>query len=142
MTFIFDGHTDLPSRLWESFADLGLKQLDRHTDLPRLREGGISGLVLALYLPPVLSPDEGVERMRRQLWTLRRQVRPGALELVTSSTELRSAAARGGHWGALGIREWTPAGTGRDPRRVCGTGRSSGNADPQRKSRIVRRGLW
>ncbi len=56
---VFDGHTDVPSRLWESPADLSQPQEDRQIDLPRLRAGGVDALVFALYVPSPLPPDHG-----------------------------------------------------------------------------------
>jgi membrane dipeptidase len=58
---VFDGHTDVPSRLWESPADLSQPLSDRHIDLPRLRAGGVDALVFALYVPSSLPPDQGWE---------------------------------------------------------------------------------
>ncbi|HEY6324701.1 MAG TPA: membrane dipeptidase, partial [Thermoanaerobaculia bacterium] len=61
---VLDGHTDLPTRLWEAPADLGTRLGDRHIDLPRLREGGVDALVLALYVPPSMAPGAGWEHAR------------------------------------------------------------------------------
>src|SRR5205085_2709696 len=58
--FLFDAHTDVPTRLWENPADLRRPCPDRHVDLPRLRAGGVSGLLSALYLPQARSPEEGL----------------------------------------------------------------------------------
>ena len=45
---VIDGHTDVPTRLWEEPADLSQRLTDRHIDLPRLREGGVDALVFAI----------------------------------------------------------------------------------------------
>jgi membrane dipeptidase len=58
---VLDAHVDAPMRLWESPADLSLPQPDRHLDLPRLLRGGVDALVFALYLPPALSAERGLE---------------------------------------------------------------------------------
>src|SRR5215210_5180877 len=61
---VLDGHTDVPTRLWESPASLEERRSDRHVDLPRLREGGVDALVFALYLPGSLNPEKGWEHAR------------------------------------------------------------------------------
>ena len=61
---VLDGHTDVPTRLWESPANLEERRSDRHIDLPRLREGGVDALVFALYLPASLSPEKGWEHAK------------------------------------------------------------------------------
>jgi membrane dipeptidase len=60
---VFDGHTDVPTRLWESgeTPDLAQPVPDHHVDLPRLRAGGVDALVFALYIPSSLPPDRGWE---------------------------------------------------------------------------------
>jgi membrane dipeptidase len=60
---VLDGHTDLPTRLWEAPADLSQRLGDRHIDLPRLLEGGVDALVAALYVPGLLSPEAGWEHV-------------------------------------------------------------------------------
>jgi membrane dipeptidase len=93
--FVFDGHTDVPSRLREAPCDLREPQSRGHVDLPRLRRGGVSGLVFALYLPARLSPEDGL-RHAEQLHSLAlAQLRPGELEVVTTPAELDEVAARG-----------------------------------------------
>ncbi len=57
---VFDGHTDVPTRLWEEPCDLRERRRDRHVDLPRLQEGGVDALVWALYVPAALSPQAGL----------------------------------------------------------------------------------
>lgn len=56
---VLDGHTDVPTRLWESPASLEERRTDRHVDLPRLREGGVDALVFALYVPASLDAERG-----------------------------------------------------------------------------------
>jgi membrane dipeptidase len=94
---VLDGHTDVPTRLWEAFADLGVPQKDRHVDLPRLRKGGVDGVVFALYIPPVLSPEHGWEHALKLHAATERALAPlaGKMEIVTTAEDLRRAAWRG-----------------------------------------------
>ena len=94
---VLDGHTDVPTRLWEAFADLGVPQKDRHVDLPRLRKGGVDGIVFALYIPPVLTPGQGWEHALKLHAATERALTPlaGKMEIVTTAEDLRRAAWRG-----------------------------------------------
>jgi membrane dipeptidase len=55
--FVVDGHNDLPWRYRTEFAsnldafDLSLRNEDGHTDIPRLREGGVGAQFFAAYVP-------------------------------------------------------------------------------------------
>jgi membrane dipeptidase len=94
---VLDGHTDVPTRLWEAFADLGVPQKDRQVDLPRLRKGGVDGVVFALYIPPMLSPEHGWEHALKLHAATERALAPlaGKMEIVTTAEDLRRASWRG-----------------------------------------------
>jgi membrane dipeptidase len=55
--FVVDGHNDLPWRYRTEFAsnldgfDLAQRNEDGHTDIPRLREGGVGAQFFAAYVP-------------------------------------------------------------------------------------------
>lgn len=94
---VLDGHTDVPTRLWEAPADLGLPQKDRHVDLPRLRQGGVDGVVFALYVPPGLSPERGWEHALALHAATERALEPlaGKMAIVTTAEDLRRSSWRG-----------------------------------------------
>lgn len=93
--FVFDGHTDVPTRLWESPCDLSAPCADRHVDLPRLRRGGVSGLVFACFVPAHLSPAEGLAHAETLQRLAADQLRPGQLEAAGSPDELDAVVAGG-----------------------------------------------
>ena len=93
--FVFDGHTDVPTRLWEAPCDFHQRQARGHVDVPRLREGGVSGLVFALYLPPRLGPEEGLRHAERLHALAAAQLRAGVLEAVASPAQLDEVVGRG-----------------------------------------------
>ena len=104
---VLDGHTDLPTRLWEAPADLGQRLADRHIDLPRLREGGVDALVLALYVPAALAPDAGWEHAL----TLHRSTMaalPVGVEAVRTVEELRRAVGQGAVAALFGLENGRP----------------------------------
>lgn len=104
---VLDGHTDLPTRLWEAPADLALRLADRHIDLPRLREGGVKALVLALYVPAALPPGAGWEHART-LHRLALTALPPGMEAVSGVEPLRSAVRRGVVAALFGLENGRP----------------------------------
>jgi membrane dipeptidase len=104
---VLDGHTDLPTRLWEAPADLGRRLADRHVDLPRLREGGVDALVLALYVPSSLAPAAGWEHAL----TLHRVTLAGlppGMTAVSRAEELLRAVGRGEVAALFGLENGRP----------------------------------
>jgi membrane dipeptidase len=104
---VLDGHTDLPTRLWEAPADLGGRLADRHIDLPRLREGGVDALVLALYVPASMAPGAGWEHALT-LHRLTLAGLPAGIEAVSGAEELRRAVRRGAVAGLFGLENGRP----------------------------------
>jgi membrane dipeptidase len=92
---VIDGHTDVPTRLWEAPADLSQRLADRHVDLPRLREGGVGALVFALYVPAALDPERGWEHALKLYEVAEKALLPGRLVQVASADDLERAAERG-----------------------------------------------
>jgi membrane dipeptidase len=104
---VLDGHTDLPTRLWEAPADLEQRLADRHIDLPRLREGGVDALVLALYVPPSLAPDAGWEHALA-LYRLTTAALPVGVEAVRTVEELRRVVGQGAVAAVFGLENGRP----------------------------------
>jgi membrane dipeptidase len=92
---VLDGHTDVPTRLWEEPADLSKRLTDRHIDLPRLREGGVDALVFALYVPASLDPEKGWAHAQELYRLSTEALIPGQLVQVASAKDLESAVRRG-----------------------------------------------
>jgi membrane dipeptidase len=92
---VIDGHTDVPTRLFESPADLSQRLSDRHVDLPRLREGGVDALVFALFVPPSLEAEPGWEYALNLYEISERALIPGQLVQVASAEDLQRAVGRG-----------------------------------------------
>ena len=92
---VLDGHTDVPTRLWEEPADLGRRLTDRHVDLPRLREGGVDAAVFALYVPAEMSPEDGLAHALALHEATVKQLAPGGLVQAGTVAQIREAVARG-----------------------------------------------
>ena len=107
---VLDGHTDVPSRLWEAPADLARPQQDRHIDLPRLRQGGVDALVFALYVPAELAPGAGWEHALalHRVTTAALAPLAGAMEQAVTAEEVERAARRGVVAVLLGLENGRP----------------------------------
>jgi membrane dipeptidase len=55
---VIDTHNDVTQRLVVEGANLGNRLPDGQTDLPRMREGGLDGEFLSVFVPPRLYPGE------------------------------------------------------------------------------------
>ena len=100
---LIDGHNDLPWRYRElvdraiSKVDIEEHQPDLHTDIPRLREGGVGGQFWSVYVPSSLSPQESVGVTMEQIDVVHNLVRayPGALRLALTADQVEGAFRAG-----------------------------------------------
>jgi membrane dipeptidase len=102
-TPVLDGHNDLPWALREH-CSYDLSQVDLaggasvvHTDLPRLREGGVAGQFWSVFVPCSLSGDAAVTATLEQVDFVHRLVRafPEALALCRTADETEAAMGQG-----------------------------------------------
>ncbi len=100
---VIDGHNDLPWALRE-LVDYDLDALDvtargdrTHTDLPRLREGGVGGQFWSVFAPGTLAPAEAVTATFEQIDVVHQLIaRYGDhLAFADSAEQVRQAWARG-----------------------------------------------
>lgn len=109
--FVVDGHNDLPWRLRSEFDsdlerfDLAQRHDDGHTDLPRLREGGVAGVFFAAYVPAEYAEAGAVRIGLEQIDLIHRMVErhPGTLELARTADDVRKIARRGRIAALIGI---------------------------------------
>jgi membrane dipeptidase len=102
---IFDGHNDLAWELRERSAgdlvalDIGtdLSATGLHTDLPRLRRGGVGAQFWSVYVPGRLAPDAAVTATLEQIDLVRRLVDryPAQLRLARGAADVEQAWADG-----------------------------------------------
>ena len=94
---VFDGHNDLPwsmrNKAGSSFeaADISVPQERFHTDIPRLREGGIGALFWSAYVPSDTA-KEGIaaHQVLEQIDLIHRMVRryPDTFELAKTADDV------------------------------------------------------
>ena len=102
-TPILDGHNDLPWALRElgrldlDGVDLTAGIPDTHTDLPRLRAGGVGAQFWSVFVPSSLQGDSAVVTTLEQIDLTRRLVSryAGALELAVTADDVQRIVADG-----------------------------------------------
>ena len=108
---VVDGHNDLPWRLRERWGlDLDRVHLDErseegHTDLPRLREGGVDVQFWAAYVPVEFTGADGPRVAREQIALIRRLVDryPEDLELALTLADAGRIVASGSIASMIGV---------------------------------------
>lgn len=105
-TPLIDGHNDLPWALRQSYGndpyrvDLTTNldaSTELHTDIPRLREGGVGGQFWSVYVPASLEPVEAAKATFEQIDTVKRIVaaHPDVFELATTADDIQRIHRRG-----------------------------------------------
>ncbi|WP_100499778.1 dipeptidase [Geodermatophilus chilensis] len=100
---LVDGHNDLAWEVRRRFGgdldrvDLAGAVAGTHTDLPRLRRGGVGAQFWSVYVPGTLQGDAAVATTLEQVDLVHRMVRrhPDDLELALTADDVESAFARG-----------------------------------------------
>src|SRR3954465_3807909 len=100
---LVDGHNDLAWRIRTDFGadlrrvDLAAPVTGTHTDLPRLRRGGLGAQFWSVYVPGRLTGEAAVAATLEQIDLVHRMIRryPEDLELALTADDVESAFARG-----------------------------------------------
>lgn len=112
---LIDGHNDLPWALREGFnndptaVDLRQNQSANptllHTDIPRLRAGGVGGQFWSVYVPATLTPLEAARETFEQIDTVRRLTAayPDVFALATTADEVERIHRSGRIAGLIGM---------------------------------------
>ena len=105
-TPLIDGHNDLPWALRQDYGndvfgvdltkDLSAST-ELHTDIPRLRAGGVGGQFWSVYVPASLTPLEAVQATFEQIDTAKRIIaaHPETFALATTADEIEQVFASG-----------------------------------------------
>lgn len=113
-TPLIDGHNDLPWALRQTYGSDPFRvdlttNLDAatelHTDIPRLRAGGVSGQFWSVYVPASLTPVEAAKATFEQIDVVRRMAAayPEAFELATTADDVTRIHRRGRIASLIGI---------------------------------------
>lgn len=101
-SLVIDTHADTTQRLMHDGFDLGVRHGDGSVDIPRLREGGVGAIFLAIWIPGTITGPEAVRRALEQIEAVRRQValHSSDFALARTAAEIRHAR-EGGRIAAL-----------------------------------------
>jgi len=105
-TPLIDGHNDLPWALRQNHGndphgvDLTANldaSTELHTDIPRLRAGGVGGQFWSVYVPATMTPPDAAVATFEQIDTVKRIVaaHPEAFELATTAADVERIHRRG-----------------------------------------------
>ena len=109
MNLIIDGHNDLPMRLraWHgsSVAGLDRPRPSLHTDLPRLRAGGVGGQFWSVYVPSDLPEPVALAATLEQIDMVHRMVaaHPADLEIACTAADVERIMATGRIASLIGV---------------------------------------
>ena len=109
---VADGHNDLPWAVRQTFGgdfgrfDLAAGVPELHTDLPRLRAGGVGLQFWSVYVPAsTMNTGRAAAQVFEQIGVVKRLVaeHPGDLALCTTAAEVDAARADGKIAGLIGM---------------------------------------
>lgn len=94
---VIDTHCDTTQRLLQADWDFSARHDDGHMDIPRLREGGVSGVFLAVYAAGPVEAGAGIAAARTQIERIHETVRRHDTSLAPARTaeEIRGAKVDG-----------------------------------------------
>jgi membrane dipeptidase len=100
---LIDGHNDLPWQYRQkanrdlSRIDISKAQPDLHTDIPRLRAGGVGGQFWSVYVPTTMQGNEAVRATLEQIDVVHRMVRryPEVFQISLTSQEIEQSFRAG-----------------------------------------------
>jgi membrane dipeptidase len=96
-SIVFDTHADTPQRFLFDQFDLARRDAEGGVDIPRMREGGVSAIFFALWVPVHITGSKATRRALDLLDATLEQIRhhPNDLMLATCSQDVRAARAQG-----------------------------------------------
>ena len=105
-TLLIDTHNDVPSRTVEGF-DIGSHTATGHTDIARLKEGGVGAQFLAVYVAAsYVNGNHSANRTLQMIDTVRHDIverYPNDFMLATSAKDIEEAHRRGKIAALMGI---------------------------------------
>src|SRR5580765_6533257 len=96
-TLLIDTHNDVPSRTVEGF-DIGSRSGTGHTDITRLKEGGVGAQFFAVYVAASYAGNRSANRTLQMIDTVRHDIigrYPDAFVLATSAKDIEDAHRKG-----------------------------------------------
>lgn len=91
---VVDTHIDVTERmLFEKEFDIAKRDAKGHTDIPRMKEGGLDAIFFSIYMAGTVTGPEAVKRSLRLMDSVYEAVRknPNDLVLATTAADIRHA---------------------------------------------------
>jgi membrane dipeptidase len=104
-TLLIDTHNDVPSRTVEGF-DIGSRTSTGHTDIARLKEGGVGAQFFAVYVAASYAGIRSANRTLQMIDTVRHDIigrYPDVFVLATTANGIEDAHRRGKIAALMGI---------------------------------------
>ncbi len=116
-TPLIDGHNDIPWTFREkanrdlSKMDLRQRQAQLHTDIPRLRQGGVGGQFWSVYVPVTMQGPEAVQATMEQIDFVYQMMDryPDTFELARTAADIERIFKAGKIASLIGWKAGTPS---------------------------------
>jgi len=104
-SIIFDGHCDTLLEILAGKREFDQRSKKGHIDLPRLREGGVTAQVFAIYMEDQYLPAGAVKQTLRLLDVLYRELaaHPDQFTLATRAADIKAAKRAGKVAAVIGL---------------------------------------
>lgn len=104
-SIVFDAHCDTLQEVLAEKRRLGERSEEGHLDLPRLREGGVTAQIFALFVSPNCIPRGAARQSLRLLDVFYQELEENAnqLTLATSASDIERAKVEGKVAGVLSL---------------------------------------
>jgi len=92
-SIVMDTHDDTTQRLLDPKFDLAVRHTDGNIDIPRMRDGGLTGIFFSIWISGKTLGPEAVKKALDQIDAVRETVRknPNDLVLATTAADVRAA---------------------------------------------------
>jgi membrane dipeptidase len=102
---VVDTHNDVTTPIVDKHHDLGPRARQFHTDLPRLREGGVGAVFMSIFVATTYTGNGALKRALAMMDGVYEQIRrhPDELGLATSVAEVRRLRQHGKIAALMGI---------------------------------------
>ena len=104
-SIVMDTHDDTTQRFLDPKFDLGVRHADGSVDIPRMKEGGLTGIFFSIWIPSKITGQEAVKRAKAQIAAVQEQVKrnPKEVVLATTADDVRAAKKQGKIAALLGV---------------------------------------
>jgi len=104
-SIVMDTHDDTTQRMLDPKFDLGVRHVDGSIDIPRMKEGGLTGIFFSIWIPSKITGPEAVKRAKTQIAAVQEQVKRNGKEIVLATTadEVRAAKKQGKIAALMGV---------------------------------------